>query len=148
MAFVGGDGAVFEAFGDDDQVALGKLDFGGAKTARCARVLLAELHCERAGVDEEGFVLVGVGVPIELALDLDEFDLLAVEVCRDARGPVVGEGGEGGGEVEEAGEHGRRVLASRRGVAVSSRLVALVWRGSHRDRRGGLGDTMLVPPAT
>ena len=52
---------------------------------------VAELHSEASAYDKEELVFGGVIVPDELALELDELDVLAVEFADDAGIPVIGE---------------------------------------------------------
>jgi hypothetical protein len=56
--------------------------------------VVAELHGERALEDHEELVLCLVAVPDEGPLELDDFDVLAVELADDLRVPVRGESGE------------------------------------------------------
>ena len=52
---------------------------------------IAELHSESPIDDQKQLVLTVVVVPDELALELDELDVLTVQLADDARIPVVGE---------------------------------------------------------
>lgn len=74
LDLVFGDRSVFNAARDDEHVARAEFD-----------LFIAELHDERAAVDEEEFVLVLVEVPVERSFELHEFDLLSVEVRGHAR---------------------------------------------------------------
>ena len=87
--FFGGDGPVFDAAWDDEH-------FSGVE----CDALVAEFHGEAAAVDEEKLIFVFMMVPVESAFEFGEFYLLPVEIGGDAWGPVVGEAGEGFGEVE------------------------------------------------
>ena len=94
MDLVDGHWAVFDAFGDDVELAGVEFDVGGF-AGWCA-----EVDPEGAFEDEEEVVGVGVGVPDEVALELDEHDVVAVEVGDDLWMPAVGEAGELGFEVD------------------------------------------------
>lgn len=87
-----GAGDVFFAPGDDEEFAL--FDRDGS---------VAEFDDHFAREDKEGFVGVVVTVPDKVALELDEFELEIVELCDDARSPVVLEEGEFLGEVDGYG---------------------------------------------
>src|SRR5262249_47433164 len=59
-----------------------------------------ELHAEPPLHDQEQLVLVLVPVPDELAQELHQLDVLAVEFADDPGAPAVGEAGELLGEVD------------------------------------------------
>ncbi len=83
-----GDGPVLHAPGHDQELALLQADLS-----------VTEVHAEPSLHDQEEFVLVVVLVPDELALELDQLDVLAVEFADDLRAPVVLEEGQLLGEV-------------------------------------------------
>ena len=62
--------------------------------------LVFDLDGEVSGDDEEEFVFVIVMVPHEVAEHFDELDVLSVEFADDLGGEVVGEAGEGVGNIE------------------------------------------------
>ncbi len=93
-AFVLGDGFVLDAAGDDAELAFAEGDDA-----------IPKVQVELAGENEEHLVLIRMVMPDVLAFELDEFDVLTVEFAGDFGGPVVGEGGEFGVEVN--GIHNR-----------------------------------------
>lgn len=101
---------MFYAAGDDEEFA-GVDDY----------LLVAKLHDKAAAVDEEHFVFVFMMMPFEGTFELRKFDVLTVEFGGDTRGPVVGETGEGFGEIEF---HGRSYVISRLGWFCLSSVVA------------------------
>jgi hypothetical protein len=78
MSLFVGNGAVLHPSGHNQELPLLEPD-----------VPVAELHAEAAMEDEEQLVLGFVLVPEELAQELDELDLLAVEFPDDPGTPVV-----------------------------------------------------------
>ena len=87
--FVIGHRPVFDSTRHDEAVARAKVD--GA---------VAELDAEGAFQAQEQLVDVFVQVPDELALELDELDLLPVQARDDLRTPVVGDRVEMAAEVD------------------------------------------------
>ena len=83
MNFLLGDGAMFDAPGDDQELPFLQPD-----------LTITELHDEASLHDQEEFVLVVVAVPDELAPELDELDVLAVQLADDFGTPVVVEEGQ------------------------------------------------------
>jgi hypothetical protein len=69
-----GSRAMLDAAGHDEQLAWGELD-----------VAVAQLDREPAGEDEEEVVGLVVLVPHELAVCLDDLDLVVVQIPDDAR---------------------------------------------------------------
>lgn len=86
------DRTVFGASRDDEKFPGGEVD--AMDGARGVPVIHPEVTME----DQKHFVLFRVVVPGELALELDEFHLLAVQFTDDLRGPVVLERREFGGQ--------------------------------------------------
>jgi hypothetical protein len=74
---------VFDVPRDDQELALPQPD-----------VTVSELHAEPAAHHQDQLVLVVVVVPDELADELDQLDLLAVQVADHLRTPVVVEQAE------------------------------------------------------
>ena len=74
---------MLDAARDDEKIAGMELDLAVAK-----------LHAKMAAMDEEHLVLVIVVMPHELADELDELDVLAVQLADDSGRPVIGERGE------------------------------------------------------
>src|SRR6266511_1466665 len=81
--------AVLDAARDDEDLARVELD-----------VPLAELDRQVPFQDEKEIVGVGMGVPDELALNLDELELVVVQVADDAGAEGLVEGGELVGEID------------------------------------------------
>ena len=75
--------SVLDATRHDEEVARLELDMA-----------IAELHAELAAMHEEHLIFVIVMMPHELADELHELDVLAVELTDDLRGPVLRERGE------------------------------------------------------
>jgi len=75
-----GDGAMLDATGDDEEFILSE-GYGA----------VAKLHLEGALEDQEHLVFGVVLVPDEFTLELDEFDVLAVQLADDPGSPVVEE---------------------------------------------------------
>ena len=72
MDLVDGDGTVLDAARDDVKFARCKIDVGFGAGG------VAEIDAELAAEDVEEVVGVGVGVPDELALYLDDHDVVTV----------------------------------------------------------------------
>jgi hypothetical protein len=111
-AFVGGDRLVIHAVGDDAEIAFTEDQY--LVTTCLSRFLacrarFAVVHFKRTCENKKHFVFLFVVMPDVFALKLDEFDVLAVQLADDLGGPVVGEGGEFRGEVDEL----NRILSSR-----------------------------------
>jgi hypothetical protein len=70
---------MFDTSRDDEQLPRFQLD----------RVLVPQAQREMAGVNEEEFVGVLVGMPDELPVDLGDLQLIAVDVRRGMRLPVL-----------------------------------------------------------
>ena len=62
--------------------------------------LISKLHPKRASDDQKHLVFVGMGVPHELALNLDQLDQLTVELAHDLGEPAVFEQTEFLGEID------------------------------------------------
>ena len=92
MTFLGGDGMVFDAPGDDEEFAFP--EYHGS---------ISHFDFHAAGEDEEGFVGIPMLVPCEFAVELHYFELAIVHGRDDFRRPMVCEESEFGGEV-----HGNR----------------------------------------
>ena len=75
-----GRGLVLDALRHDEELALGKLDVAGAQA-----------HAHPSLDDQEELVLVLVVMPDEVALELDDLDLVVVQVADDLGLPVVRE---------------------------------------------------------
>jgi hypothetical protein len=75
------DGAVLYSARDDVEIARAKID-----------VVVSELNREIAAEDEEEVIGIGMGVPDELAFDLDQHDIVTVELLDDPGRPEIGEG--------------------------------------------------------
>ena len=88
---LGGDRAVLDASRHDEQLARPEGDLA-----------VGQPDGQGALDHEEELVGVGVGVPHELALDLDDLDLVVVQGRDDLGGPVVREEGEPVLEVDDA----------------------------------------------
>jgi hypothetical protein len=73
-----GDGAMLHAAWDDQEFAFVQIN-----------AAVAEVHPEAAFDDQKHFILTHVMVPDEFALELDEFDVLAVEFGDDAGIPMI-----------------------------------------------------------
>ena len=84
--FLGG-GIVADAAGDDEELA-------GADRHGTA-VRLGAADAEESTEDEEHFVVVLMGVPGKLALDLRHFDVLVVDLTNDSRRPELLKSGAG-----------------------------------------------------
>ncbi len=94
---------MLDAAGDDEEVAGGEVD-----------VAVAELDRQVAVEDEEGLVLVVVGVPGGGADALGDLEEVAVGLGDEVLGPVFGEGLGDGGE-RGLGDHEVIVPGGRRG---------------------------------
>ena len=55
-------------------------------------VAIAEFHAELAAMHEEQFILIGMRMPVEGALEPGQLHVLSVQLGHDARVPVIGEG--------------------------------------------------------
>jgi len=88
MGLVPRHGPVLDAARDDEEFALAEDD--GA---------VAELDVDGAAHDVEKLVFLGVMVPDELPLELDELDVLPIQLADDARLPPLGKGLERAGDV-------------------------------------------------
>ena len=88
-ALVGGVRFVLDAGGDDDQLARGN-----------GFLPLPEIHAKSALDDQEHLVGVIVLVPDELARDLDQLDLIAVELADHLGAPMIGEASELLGQID------------------------------------------------
>ncbi len=75
-----GDRPVLNASGHDQELASLKLN-----------TPISELHAEPTIHDQEEFIFVIMLVPNELALELHQLDLLAVQFAHDLRAPIVTE---------------------------------------------------------
>ena len=64
------------------------------------------LDDQAARQDEKDFVLVGVIVPDELAVNLGDLEVLAVGLRHDTRRPVLGESTGGGVQVDDGAGQG------------------------------------------
>ena len=78
-----GCGAMFDATGNDQQLAFFQPDLP-----------VPEIHPESSLHHQEQLVLIFVMMPDKLALELDEFDLLTVQLADDFGTPVVVKLGE------------------------------------------------------
>jgi hypothetical protein len=90
-----GDRTVLDTAGDDEELTGAELD-----------APIAEFHDEAALVDEEHLVLMLVVMPDELAFELGELDVLAVEFRGNARRPVFGDACESFIQVDLHGDDG------------------------------------------
>src|ERR1700731_196215 len=96
MGFLGGDGSVLDAFGNDKYFARPyRYDF------------VSKLNVDSAAEHKEEIICVRMLVPYEFALDLDDHEIVAVEFADHAGLPVVVECRELVGQVD--GFHGWRV---------------------------------------
>jgi hypothetical protein len=76
-----------------------------------------ELDRQQTLQDQEQLVFLGVRVPDELALELDQLDVLAVELRHDPRAPALVEARELLGQVDSLGPvHRARLTAGIRRV--------------------------------
>lgn len=89
MYFALGDGAVLDAAGDDEDLALFQLNRP-----------VAHLDLQTAFKNQEELVLFFVGMPDEVAFELGKFDLVLVDLGDGLRRPVFGDFAELSGEVD------------------------------------------------
>jgi hypothetical protein len=75
-----GDGPVFDATGDDQELAFFEPD-----------VSIPKLHPKPAFDDEKQFVFIIMVMPDERTLELDQLHLLAIQLANDLRLPPVAE---------------------------------------------------------
>lgn len=107
-----GGGAVFDAFGDNEELAFSEIDDA-----------VPEVHPEAPVEDEEELVFVLMGVPDEFAFDLDKLDVLPVEFADDTGVPVIGEEAELLAEVD--GGHASMIELDGRRFALTNRAADL-----------------------
>jgi hypothetical protein len=83
MNLVDGDWPMFDAAGHDQQLAFFQ-----------PNLPVTKIHAEASLNDQEKLVLMFMVMPDELALKLDQFDLLTIQFANDPGVPVVVELGE------------------------------------------------------